>query len=183
MIKFRSRFRQAIQNYKWLILRRCSQFFILGLFLIGPYARMWIMKGNLASSTFMDLIDLSDPFIALQSIVAGHQLEAAALWGALTVIALYLLFGGRSFCAWVCPINPVTDLAAVTRRRFKIKSGMKLSPTIRLAMIPAMLLLSFLLGEIAFEAINPITILHRGLLFGLGAGWIIVVGVFLLIYW
>jgi len=178
MTRYKSGFMRAVRRHRWLAFRRCTQLLVLGLFLAGPYAGIWVLKGNLASSTVLGVIDLSDPFIALQSLFAGHRLAPAALWGALTIVAVYVLFGGRSFCAWVCPINPVTDLAAVTRRRFQIKSGIKLSLYIRLAMVPAMLLLSFWLGEIAFEAINPITVLHRGLLFGLGAGWIVIAGVF-----
>ena len=33
--------------HKWLLLRRISQLSILGLFLIGPLAGIWIVKGNL----------------------------------------------------------------------------------------------------------------------------------------
>ncbi|MEO0411525.1 MAG: quinol dehydrogenase ferredoxin subunit NapH [Pseudomonadota bacterium] len=170
--------RSWLARNKWLIARRSVQASIMALFLIGPYVGIWVLRGNLASSTLFGTISLTDPFIALQSFAAGHTLESAAIIGALTVAAFYLLFGGRSFCAWVCPINPVTDGAAFLRRRFDIKSGYKIPRHIRLALIPALLLVSYLVSDIAFEAINPITMLHRGLLFGLGAGWILVAFVF-----
>ena len=163
---------------RWLLARRLSQVAVLGLFLAGPYAGIWIIEGNLASSRLLDAVGLSDPLITLQSLAAGHRVAAAALWGALIVAGFYLLVGGRSFCAWVCPVNPVTDAADWLRRRFGIKSSLRLAKGIRFALIPVLLLVSFLLGEIAFEAVNPITVLHRGLLFGLGAGWLVIVLIF-----
>jgi ferredoxin-type protein NapH len=33
--------------------------------------------------------------------------------------------------------------------------------------------------DIAFEAVNPITMLHRGILFGMGIGWLFILAVFL----
>lgn len=170
--------RGLIARNTWLIARRSCQLTVMALFLLGPYAGIWILKGNLASSTLLGTLSLTDPFIALQSLAAGHALETAAITGALIVAAFYAVFGGRTFCAWVCPINPVTDSAAWLRHRFGIKSGFKLPRGIRLALVPTLLLVSFLAGHIAFEAVNPITMLHRGLLFGMGAGWLLIALVF-----
>ena len=36
--------------HKWLLLRRASQLGILALFLLGPLAGIWIVKGNLTFS-------------------------------------------------------------------------------------------------------------------------------------
>lgn len=176
---FFTQIKTFIRRNRWLLARRISQATVLGLFLAGPYAGIWIIEGNLASSRLLDTLGLSDPLITLQSLAAGHRVAATALWGALIVAGFYLLVGGRSFCAWVCPINPVTDAAGWLRRRFGVKSSLRLSRGIRFALIPVLLLFSFLLGEIVFEAINPITILHRGLLFGLGTGWLVILFVFL----
>ena len=170
---------RIFKKNKWLILRRLCQFLMLAIFLTGPYLGFWIMRGNLASSTFLDTINLTDPFIALQSVVAGHPLATPAIGGALLVLAIYLLLGGRSFCSWVCPINPITDGAAVLRDRLGIKSTVRLSKYTRYALIPVVLIVSYLLSEIAFEAVNPITMLHRGLLFGMGASWVIIAFVFI----
>lgn len=166
------------QRYRWLIARRTCQSSVLALFLIGPYGGLWAVKGTLASSTVLDTLSLSDPFIALQSLAAGHSLASTALTGALIVAAFYMLFGGRTFCSWVCPINPVTDAASWLRRTAKIRSGFSLPKATRFWLVPALLALSWALGHIAFEAVNPITMLHRGLLFGLGLGWVIVALVF-----
>ncbi|HRE18508.1 MAG TPA: 4Fe-4S binding protein, partial [Rhodocyclaceae bacterium] len=94
---------------RWLLLRRASQLGILGLFLLGPWAGLWIVKGNLASSLTLGTLPLTDPYILLQSIASVHWPATEALLGAGIVLAFYLLFGGRLFCSWVCPMNLVTD--------------------------------------------------------------------------
>lgn len=152
---------------------------MLGLFMAGPYLGIWIIKGTLASSTVLDTVDLSDPFILLQSFAAGHMVAGTAIFGALLITGFYLAVGGRSFCAWVCPINPITDSASWLRRKLGINTNARISRNIRYWLLPTVLLVSFITGQIAFEAINPITMLHRGILFGIGAGWMIIAMVFL----
>lgn len=169
----------GLKGVRWLLARRAVQAGFMGLFLLGPMADIWLVRGNLASSEFLGVLSLSDPFIALQSFAAGHVVAATAIIGALTVAGFYMVFGGRTFCSWVCPINPVTDAAAWLRRRLGIKTSLHLPRQTRLWLVPVLLALSWALGQIAFEVINPITMLHRGLLFGLGAGWLIVLAVFL----
>ena len=157
---------------RFLALRRLSQIFFLALFLSGPLLGFWITKGTLASSMTFGVLPLTDPFVFLQSLAARHWPEGTAVLGALIVLAGYLLLGGRSYCAWVCPVNPVTDLAAWLRRRLGITYTAKIRPELRLYFVGAVLVASALSGSIAWELINPVTALHRALVFGLwfGAG-------------
>ena len=171
--------RGIVRRNKWLLLRRFVQVTILGLFMSGPYLGVWIMQGNLASSTLLGEVPFTDPFIALQSIVAGHTLATPAFVGVGLVLVLYILLGGRSFCAWVCPINPVTDGAAALREKLGLKASVHLSRFVRHGLVLVVLLVSYLMHDIAFEAVNPITILHRGILFGMGVGWLLILAVFL----
>ena len=90
-------------------------------FLAGPLWGVWIVKGNLASSLILDVVPLSDPFIQLQSWVAGHRPETDALLGAAILLGLYAVIGGRAYCSWVCPINMVTDAAHWLRQKLGIK--------------------------------------------------------------
>ena len=43
------------------------------------------------------------------------------LLGAAIVLVFYPLVGGRVFCAWVCPVNLVTDLAGWLRTKLRIQ--------------------------------------------------------------
>ena len=157
----------VLASRRFFIARRLSQAIFLIVFLTGPLFALWIAKGNLASSRTLDVLPLTDPFVLLQSLLARHWPEATALTGAAIVLGLYLVFGGRSYCAWVCPINPVTDLAAALRRKLGIKQTAKLRPEFRNYLAFGVLVLSFVSGAVAWELVNPITALHRALVFGL----------------
>jgi len=167
-------------THRWLILRRISQFGILGLFLLGPWAGIWIVRGNLNASMTLDVLPLTDPFVLLQSLAARHSPEITAIIGALIVTVFYLLVGGRTYCAWVCPINIVTDSASWLRQRLGLTGGAHLSGNTRYWLFGATLLVPIVTGTIAWELINPVSMLHRGLIFGMSAGWIVILGIFLL---
>jgi len=98
--------------HKWLLMRRASQLGILLLFLVGPWFGWWIVKGNLAYSYTLGVLPLTDPYVLLQSLVAGQVPKQLAFIGVAITIVFYVVVGGRSFCSWVCPVNMVTDLAA-----------------------------------------------------------------------
>ncbi len=165
--------------HKWLILRRLSQFSILGLFLLGPLAGIWIVKGNLNYSYTLDLLPLTDPYVALQSLFAGHVPEKLGLIGVAIVLIFYFLVGGRVYCSWVCPINVVTDAAGWLRDRLGIKGSSSLSRQTRYWILGMTLAGSAMTGVVLWELINPVSMLHRGLIFGLGAAWTIVLVIFL----
>ncbi len=169
--------------HRWLIARRCSQLFFLALFLSGPLLGVWIVKGTLASSLTFTVLPLSDPFIALQSLVARHRPETAGVIGALLVLIAYGLMHGRLYCSWVCPVNLVTDAAAAARRRLGWRDGMRLDRRMRVIVLISVLAASAVSSAIVWELFNPVTHLHRAIVFGTlfagGAAWIMVTTIFL----
>jgi ferredoxin-type protein NapH len=166
--------------HRYLILRRISQLAILGLFLAGPLLGVWIVKGNIASSLTLGVLPLTDPLVLLQVFASGHVPETAALIGAAIVLVFYLLVGGRAYCSWVCPVNIVTDAAEWLRCRLGVKGGAHFSDKTRYWMLGAILLLAAVSGSIAWELVNPVSMVYRGLVFGMGLAWGIVAAVFLL---
>lgn len=165
--------------HRWLIARRTAQLGILALFLAGPVAGWWLVKGNLNFSLTLGVLPLQDPYVLLQSLAAQHRPEAQAPIGAAIVLAFYGLVGGRVYCSWVCPVNPVTDAAAWLRRRIVLTRGARLSPSMRQWLLAMTLVVAALTGTIAWELVNPVSILHRGLIFGMGAAWFVVLAIFL----
>ena len=164
--------------HKWLILRRASQLTVLTAFLLGPLAAIWIVKGNLSSSLTLGVLPLTDPYILLQSLAAGHTPLATALIGAALVLAFYLLVGGRVYCSWVCPVNLVTDAAAWLRLRLGFAGGRSPPEQLRYWLLGGTLVGSFATGTILWEWVNPVSMLHRGLIYGAGLAWGIVLAVF-----
>ena len=167
------------KSHQWLVLRRVSQLSVLSLFLIGPWFGLWIIKGNIASSEILNTVPLTDPYLLLQVLLTNHWPETTALIGAAIVLVFYLLVGGRVYCSWVCPVNMVSDLAAWLRRRFGITSSARLSRNTRFWILALTLVMALVTGTLAWELVNPVTAVYRGLIFGMGFGWAVLTAVFL----
>ncbi len=164
--------------HQWLLWRRLSQLAVLGLFLAGPWLGVWIVKGNLAASLTLGVLPLTDPLVLLQQLLAGHWPQLVAFTGVGIVLVFYLLVGGRAYCAWVCPVNLVTDVAAWLRARLGIKGGAHFSRRVRYWLLGAMLLGAAISGGILWELVNPVSLVFRGLVFGMGLAWGLVAAVF-----
>jgi len=168
-----------LHAHKWLLARRAAQLGFLALFLIGPLTGFWLVKGNISSSLTLDILPLSDPLIHLQSWLAGHVPETTVITGALIVLAAYALIGGRMYCSWVCPVNIITDAAHWLRHRLDIRGGIKFHRSTRYWILAAVLVVSAIGGVVAWELINPVTVVYRAVVFGVGAAWLMMLALFL----
>ncbi|NEV63105.1 quinol dehydrogenase ferredoxin subunit NapH [Thiorhodococcus minor] len=168
-----------LKAHKWLLLRRFSQIGVLALFLAGPLAGVWIVTGNLSASMTLGVLPLTDPLLLAQSMLSGAWPVLSGAIGALIVLVFYALVGGRVFCSWVCPVNLVTDLAAWLGRRFDIRAAGRLSRDLRYWILALVLFFPLVTGVIVWEYLNPVSMAHRGLIFGLGWAWTILVAVLL----
>lgn len=166
--------------HKWLLIRRFSQLAILGLFLLGPWFGIWVVKGNLSSNLVLETVPLTDPYILLQTLFTFYLPETTAVLGAVIVLIFYLLVGGRVYCSWVCPINIVTDVSMWLRNKLKIKSSFSMSRQTRYWILAMTLILSSITGILAWEFVNPVSMVNRALVFGMGFAWVMILMIFLL---
>lgn len=109
--------RGLLPAHKWWLLRRLCQVLVLGLFMLGPMAGIWLVRGNFAASDIGGVVTLADPYVLLQSLAGGAVPIAPVVVGALLIALFYLVVGGRAYCGWVCPVNIVTDTAHWLRER------------------------------------------------------------------
>jgi ferredoxin-type protein NapH len=174
-----------VWSWRSLVLRRVVQFGTLLLF-FGTAHWGWeaakdvpLLNGNLSASTFAGVVPMADSFAALQILLAGHVLQTEVVLGAAIVLAFYTLVGGRVFCAWVCPVNALTDAAAWLRQRLSLPALFVLDRGTRYYVLVAALVLSAVLGVAAFEWVSPIGMLHRGVVFGMGLGALALVAILL----
>jgi len=171
-----------ISKYRFLIARRITQVSIMVLYVIANVYGINFLMGNLSSSLLLGLVPLSDPYAVAQMFVAGAVLSFDVLLGAFLIILFYMTIGGRAFCSWVCPVNIITDAANYLRRKFGFNQIQKKQPAsrnIRYWVIATSLVISFFMGIAAFEFISPISMVHRGIIFGLGFGWASMLVIFL----
>ncbi len=176
---------QALQKkgwlgaHKWLILRRITQLSIQALFLAGPLFGTWIVMGNMASSLTLDILPLSDPYVMLQALMSGNLPTQEGFIGVVIVLAVYLLIGGRVYCSWVCPVNIVTDAASWTRRKLGLKVSSPFSRNSRYWLLGLTLILPPITGAIVWELFNPVSLMFRGIIFGMGWAWMVIIAIFL----
>jgi len=173
---------------RFTIARRAVQFGVLLAF-FGTLHWGWtalaqpLLAGNLSAAKLAGALPLADPFAVLQMLVGRHALATEVLLGAVLTLGAYALLGGRVFCAWVCPMNVVTDAAFWLRGRLGPGAGadlVRLASQTRYVILALALALSAVSGLLAFEAFSPIAMLHRELLYGVGLGLTGALGVFLL---
>lgn len=164
--------------HKWFILRRVVQLGILALFLAGPLLGVWIVKGNMASSLTLEVLALSDPYVMLQGLMVGHFPTIEGLIGIAIVLVFYTLVGGRVYCSWVCPVNIVTDTAAWVRRKLGIKVSSQFSRSSRYWLLGLTLVLPLITGVIVWELFNPVSLMFRGIIFGMGWAWMVILAIF-----
>ncbi|MCX6062456.1 MAG: quinol dehydrogenase ferredoxin subunit NapH [Campylobacterales bacterium] len=171
-----------MRHYKYLLMRRFSQIAILVLY-IGANAWGWkILRGDLSASLLMGKIPLADPYAVVQIVVTGATLGMDIILGALIVTLFYGVIGGRAFCSWVCPINMITDTAGWLRRKLKFSEVQKrfyMSRSLRYWILGLSLILSAVMGVAVFELISPVSMAHRGAIFGMGMGGGALVVIFL----
>jgi ferredoxin-type protein NapH len=167
-----------------LILRRVVQIGVLLMF-FGTLHWGWsffgfpLLSGNLSASEVLGQVTLADPFATLQILLTGHLPELEVLLGAALVLGVFMILGGRVWCSWVCPVNPVTDFAGFLHRKTWRRNLFGIPRHLRYTVLALALLLSILIELPAFEWVSPIGAMHREIIFGLGLGWTALVGLFL----
>lgn len=169
----------GLKRHRWLLMRRTLQILIVLTFVVDIPEVGRIAHGNLSSSLWFWHVPLTDPFVMLQSLLAGAPFVKTALIGAAIVVAFYAFFGGRIYCSWVCPINMLTDAAHWLRQKLKIKGNLTMSRELRSLLLVMALVLSLTSGTLAWEIINPITLFQRELMWTSATGVMLLAALFL----
>ena len=129
-------------------------------------------QGESVSVADFEVMPLTVPFLALQTLVAGQWPYRTEWIGAAILLGVYLLIGVWVFCSWVYPMNAVSDAAAWFRRRMGIKTSRVPDASTRYLLLAGVLVATALSGSLFWEWVNPVSLLHRVLVFGLaGAIW------------
>ena len=173
-----------LRDARYLILRRTTQLGVLLMF-FGTLHWGWqlagapLLRGNLSASELLGIVPMADPFAVLQQLVSGHALHTTVLLGAAILLVFYAVVG-RVFCSWVCPMNMVTDLAGWLRSKLDLSNLFRLHRGTRYWVMGMAFVLSALMGVAAFEWVSPISMLHREIIYGVGAGLSAALGIFVL---
>jgi len=137
------------------------------------------LEGTLNGSRFLGF-HLIDPFTTMQVYLSTFEMPINIVIGTVTIILFYLLVGGRSYCAWVCPYGLLSEIgekwhdALVAK---KIIKNRKFDHRVRYIFWAIFLILAFTSGYLVFETFNVVGILSRMIAYGwsLAAIWLVVV--------
>ena len=160
-------------RHKWRNIRWAVLLFFNFLFFGSFYFDIQILEGTLSGSRFLGF-HLIDPLAAFQVILASKIIMVNLIIGVVTIVLIYLMFGGRSFCSWICPYHWLAEIGEKIRQKLKknkkntILKNYKFNPDIRYYFYVIFLVLALITGYTIFETINPVAIISRAIVYGPG---------------
>jgi ferredoxin-type protein NapH len=155
-------------QHKWRNIRWAILLFFNFLFFASFFFDIQILEGTLSGSRLLGF-HLIDPLAAFQIILSSKIIMVNLIIGVVTIILIYLMFGGRSFCAWICPYHWLAEQGERIHQILKKKKIIKnhtFDRKIRYYFYGFFLLLALITGFIVFETINPVAIISRFIVYG-----------------
>jgi ferredoxin-type protein NapH len=155
-------------KHKWRNIRWSVLLFINFLFFASFFFDIQILEGSLSGSRLFGF-HLIDPLAALQVILSSKIIMVNLIIGVVTIFLIYLMFGGRSFCAWICPYHWLAEWGEKMHQILKKKNIIKnhsFDRKIRYYFYGLFLVLALITGFTVFETINPVGILGRFIVYG-----------------
>jgi len=170
----------------WRFWRWMSVIVINIAFFMSYHIDVQLLEGTMNGSRLLGF-HLIDLFTAIETWTATHVIHTNMIIGAVTIGFFYLLFGGKSFCAWACPYGVISEIGEYIHQKLVSKKIIKerhWDPRIRFAFWAVILIVTFLDGFLVFEVINPIGILSRFIVYGwsLAIVWVLVILLFEILY-
>ena len=154
----------------WRNRRWASIIIINALFVISFSWDIQLIEGSLSASRVMGF-HFADVNAALQVMLAFKEILINLVIGTVTVLILWWIFGGRSFCSWCCPYHLLSEWAEKIHLKLaemKLVRDLPMHRGVRTVLYVIFAGLAFGTGYTVFEAISPVGILSRALIYGPG---------------
>ncbi|MCL1962324.1 MAG: NapH/MauN family ferredoxin-type protein [Desulfovibrionaceae bacterium] len=172
----------ASDSHKWRNRRWVTLLLVNLLFVVSYHFDIQMLEGALTASRFMGfhLIDLNS---ALQVMLAHKHVIDNLLIGTGTVLVLWALLGGRTFCSWVCPYHLLSELAEKIHLRLakmRLVIDQPIDRRLRSFFWLLFVVLALATGYTVYEAISPTGIVSRALIYGVSLAmlWVLALLVF-----
>ncbi len=152
------------------------------LFFLSFFIDIQILEGTLSASRFLGF-HMIDPFATMEVFVTQYKLGINLIIGTATIVVLYLLIGGRTYCGWVCPYSILADIAEAIHHKLVGLGVIKkrvYSHKIKYFFWIVFLALAAGMGYLVFESINIVGILSRAIVYGWSMAliWVFIVFIF-----
>ncbi len=164
----------SIRAKRYMSVISIHLFFFLSFFL-----DIQLLEGTLSGSRFLGF-HMIDIFTTLEVYAATYHLPINMIIGTGTILIVYLLIGGRTYCSWVCPYGIISEIAEKLNNTLVKKKVIKqrtFNKNIKYIFWLMFLIMCFTSGYIVFETINVIGILSRAIVYGWSIGiiWVLLV--------
>ena len=159
---------------RWIVV-----FFVHLLFFLSFHVDIQMLEGTLNGSRFLGF-HLIDVFTTMELFLAEHHLHTNIIIGVVTIVAFYLLIGGRTYCAWVCPYGILSEIGEKWHNTLvnkKIIKEHKFDHRVKYVFWVGFLAMAGFSGYLVFETFNVVGILSRFIAYGwsLALVWVMVV--------
>ena len=172
----------AHSSHKWRNIRWATLIAVNLLFVLSYRFDVQLAEGALTASRVVGF-HFADLNSALQVMLAYKTILINLVIGTGTVLFMWWLLGGRSFCSWTCPYHLLAEIAEkihvfLAARRMVV--DYPLHRATRSVLYVVFALLALVSGYTVYESISPTGIVSRALIYGPGLAMIWVLG--LLVY-
>ncbi|GAB6051249.1 quinol dehydrogenase ferredoxin subunit NapH [Magnetospira thiophila] len=153
---------------KWRFRRWASILLWNSLFVLSFQFDIQLVEGALTASRFVGF-HMADLNSSLQVMLAFKEVLINLAIGSITVLILWWLLGGRTFCSWVCPYHLIAEWAEWLHLKLadrKIISDHPLDRRLRGVLYVIFALMAIISGYTVFETISPVGIVSRALTYG-----------------
>ena len=165
-----------VVSHKWRIRRWASIVFISLIFVVSYHLDVQMVEGALTAARVLGF-HFADLNSSLQVMLAHKEVVVNLLIGTATVFLIYLVLGGRAFCAWVCPYHLLSEWAEMLHLRLAARGWVKdheVHRGTRTVLFGVFAVLAFVSGYTVFETVNPVGIVSRAVTYGTvgGLAWV-----------
>ena len=160
----------AHDRHKWRNRRWITLLLVNLLFVVSFSLDVQILEGALTASRFVGF-HMADLNSALQVMLAYKHVVLNLLIGTVTVLVLWWLLGGRTFCSWICPYHLIAEWAEALHLKLakrKLAKDFRFHRGARTVFYLIFVVLTVATGYTVFETISPTGILSRALIYGPG---------------
>jgi ferredoxin-type protein NapH len=160
----------ARKRHKWRRRRWTTLIVINLLFVVSYHFDVQLVEGALTASRVVGF-HFADLNSALQVMLAYKHVVRNLLIGTTTVLVLWWLVGGRTFCSWCCPYHLVAEWAEALHLKLAARHwarDIKFHRGVRPVFYVIFVVLTAASGYTVFETISPTGIVSRALIYGPG---------------
>ncbi len=166
----------SYRTKRWVLIIAIHLTFFLSFFI-----DIQVLEGTLNGSRFLGF-HLIDIFSTAEIYLATHHLHINIIIGSVTIVIVYLIIGGRTYCSWVCPYGLISEIGEKFHNTLvnkKIIKSREFDHRVRYIFWAIFLILAFTSGYMVFETFNVVGILSRFIAYGWSVALVWVLAVFL----